>query len=102
METAVYNRRGMLIAFNQCKILNYGEQNYPHLLVVLVIFIFDDAVDDDWSGNVFVEISSKCFPLKEGAAPTWVIFVLTISGAALRNNLAKARKMQNILKPIYP
>ena len=27
----------------------------------------DDDDDDDWSGNVFVEISTKCFPLEEGA-----------------------------------
>ena len=53
---------------NQCTILIYRGQNYPHLLVVLVIIILDDNDDgDDWSGNVFVEISSQVFSLEGGS-----------------------------------
>ena len=82
---------------NQLKILICGEQNYPHLLVVLVIIILDDDDDgDDWSGNVFVEISSKCFPLKEGAG-AYLGYIRTNnkwSSSELQPN-TKARKMQN-------
>ena len=42
-------------------------QTYPHTRVRDFGDDLDIDADDDLSENVFVEISTKCFPLKEGA-----------------------------------
>ena len=44
-------------------------------MVVLVIIILDDDDDgDDWSGNVFVEISSQVFSLEGGSRSLLVLY----------------------------
>ena len=53
-------------------VFNTWEYHFWYLATPAIYnlaFKDDDDGDegDDWSGNVFVEISSKCFPLKEGA-----------------------------------
>ena len=88
---------------NQCKILIFGEQNYPHLLVFLVIIIIDDVDDgDDWSGNVFVEISSKCFPLKEGAGAYLGYIRTNNKWSSSEKQPYQSSEDANIMKPVFP